>query len=139
MAVSKNIVVVERNSNIELLRIVAMMLVIAHHYVVNSTVRELFNPTCPTLSQIFLQLWGMWGKTAINSFVLITGYFMCRSRLTVSRYMKMLLEIVFYSWTIWFVLILFGYETFTWRGVIDRLLLREITANQDGGFMAGFM
>lgn len=128
-----------RNSNIELLRIVAMLAIIAHHYVVNSTVTSLFNPLHPTANQIFLQLWGMWGKTAINVFVLITGYFMCESRLTVKRYCKILFEIIFYSWVMWFVLSAFGYETITWKGAFNRLILRDITANQDGGFVPGFM
>ena len=87
-----------RNSNIEVLRIVAMLAIVAHHYVVNSTVSQMFDPVYPTLNSMFLQLWGMWGKTAINVFVLISGYFMCRSSLTARRYLKILLEIVFYSW-----------------------------------------
>lgn len=70
-----------RSSNIELLRIVAMLAIVAHHYAVNSTVTSLFDPLHPSANQIFLRLWGMWGKTAINVFVLITGYFMCESRL----------------------------------------------------------
>lgn len=128
-----------RNSNIELLRIVAMLAIIAHHYVVNSTVMRLFDPLHLTVNQIFLQLWGMWGKTAINVFVLITGYFMCESRLTAKRYCKILFEIIFYSWIMWFVLSACGYEAITWKGAFNRLILRNITANQDGGFVPGFM
>lgn len=37
-----------RSSNIELLRIIAMLLIVAHHYVVNSTVMGLFDATHPT-------------------------------------------------------------------------------------------
>ncbi len=128
-----------RNSNVELLRIVAMLAIIAHHYVVNSTVSNLFDPVHPTSNSIFLLLWGMWGKTSINIFVLITGYFMCNKTLTVKRYMKMLLEIIFYSWILWGVLAIFDYETLSWRGALNRLLLLDITANQNGGFVPGFM
>lgn len=128
-----------RSSNIELLRIVAMLAIVAHHYVVNSTVTSLFDPLHPTANSIFLQLWGMWGKTAINVFVLITGYFMCESKLTVKRYCKILFEIIFYSWVMWFVLSAFGHETITWKGAVKRLILHDITANQDGGFVPGFM
>lgn len=128
-----------RNSNIELLRIVAMLAIIAHHYVVGSTVMELFDPLHPTANQIFFQLWGMWGKTAINVFVLITGYFMCESRLTAKRYCKILFEIVFYSWIMWFLLSVFGYDTITWKGAINRIFLCGITANPNGSFVGGFM
>ena len=128
-----------RNSNIELLRIVAMLAIIAHHYVVNSTVSQMFDPVYPTLNSMFLQLWGMWGKTAINVFVLISGYFMCRSSLTARRYLKILLEIVFYSWVMWLVLAACGYETLTWKGAVKRLICYGILTQQDNGFVPAFM
>ena len=128
-----------RNSNIELLRIVAMLAIIAHHYVVNSTVTSLFDPLHPSANQIFLQLWGMWGKTAINVFVLITGYFMCESKLTAKRYCKMFFEIIFYSWTMWFMLSAFGYETITWNGMLKRLMIHNVMARQNNGFVSAFM
>jgi len=127
------------SSNIELLRIVAMLAIIAHHYVVNSTVTGLFDPMHPTVNSIFLQLWGMWGKTAINVFVLITGYFMCESKLTAKRYCKILFEIIFYSWVMWLVLAVFGYETISWKGAIKRLIMHNIMTKQDGGFVPAFM
>jgi surface polysaccharide O-acyltransferase-like enzyme len=116
-----------------------MLAIIAHHYVVNSTVMSLFDPLCPTANQIFLQLWGMWGKTAINVFVLITGYFMCEKKLTAKRYCKMLFEIIFYSWVVWLVLSVFGYETLTWKGAIKRLLVYNVMTKQNGGFVPAFM
>lgn len=128
-----------RNSNIELLRIVAMLAIVAHHYVVNSTVMYLFDPILPTTNSIFLQLWGMWGKTAINVFVVITGYFMCQRKLTAKRYLKILLEIVFYSWIMWLVLAVCGYETLSWTGALKRLFCYSILTNQDGGFVPAFM
>lgn len=56
-----------RNSSIELLRIVAMLAIVAHHYVVNSTVTSLFDPLHPTVNQMFLQIYGMWGKAGLIS------------------------------------------------------------------------
>lgn len=128
-----------RSSNIELLRIVAMLAIVAHHYVVNSTVWELFDPFRPTANSIFLQLWGMWGKAAINVFVLITGYFMCQSRLTAKRYLKILLQIIFYSWVMWFVLTAFGYEHLSLGGAVKRLYCHYILTCQDNGFVPAFM
>lgn len=65
-----------RNSNLELYRIIVMLLIVAHHSVWHSEIM-------PTLSQdpfcaksIFYYVLGMWGKTGIDCFVLITGYFM---------------------------------------------------------------
>lgn len=81
----------------------------------------------------------MWGKTAINVFVLITGYFMCESKLTVKRYCKILFEIIFYSWVMWFILSAFGYETITWKGAVKRLMVHNVMAKQNGGFVPAFM
>lgn len=66
----------KRSSNLELLRIIAMVAIVSHHYVVNSGITNHFDYANITPNMIFLQLWGMWGKTAINIFVMITGYFM---------------------------------------------------------------
>lgn len=70
----------ERESGIELLRIVAMLMIIAHHFVNNSGISHLYDYSHPSWRMFFLVVWGMWGKTAINAFVLITGYFMCEGR-----------------------------------------------------------
>lgn len=55
------------------------------------------------------------------------------------RYLKILLEIVFYSWVMYFVLAFFGHETLTWAGICNRLFLRYVLSNQDGGFVPGFL
>ena len=116
-----------------------MLAIVAHHYVVNSTVWQLFDAVHPTANSIFLQLWGMWGKTAINVFVLISGYFMCQSKLTAKRYLKILLQIIFYSWVMWFVLAAFGYEYLSWGGAAKRLCCYGILTHQDNGFVPAFM
>lgn len=67
-----------RNSNIELYRIIVMILIVAHHYMGHSELISLMSEN-PTSSQtVMLALIGMWGKTGINAFVLITGYFPCK-------------------------------------------------------------
>lgn len=42
-----------RKSNIELLRIVLMLLIIAHHYVVNSGLTEVFDYQAPSMKMYF--------------------------------------------------------------------------------------
>ena len=128
-----------RDSNIELLRIVAMLSIVAHHYVVNSSVMQFFDSVQITANSTFLLLWGMWGKTAINVFVLITGYFMCCSRLTARRYLKILFEIIFYSWVMWFALAAMGYETLGWIAALKKLVCHNILTRQNNGFTPAFM
>ena len=70
----------ERDSNFELFRIVLMLLIVAHHYVVNSGISQLYDFNHITVNMIFHQLFGFAGKIGINCFVFITGYFMIKSQ-----------------------------------------------------------
>lgn len=114
-----------------------MLAIIAHHYVVNSTATKLYDLGNPSLSQYFLQVWGMWGKTAINSFILISGYFLCKQRLTWQRYVKLLAQIYFYGFTIMFIFALSGYEPLTLKMVVLKTV--GIFKGIGNGFTASFL
>jgi peptidoglycan/LPS O-acetylase OafA/YrhL len=69
-----------RNSNLELYRIISMMMIVAHHYVVNSGLTGEGGPLLTDFTSgksLFLSVFGAWGKTGINCFLMITGYYMC--------------------------------------------------------------
>lgn len=105
-----------RNSNLELYRIIVMLLIVAHHFVVNSGLTSAgglmeTNPT--TANTLYLWLFGMWGKTGINCFLLITGYFMCKSTITIKKFIKLMLWIYVYRIIIFLVFLGTGYETFS--------------------------
>ena len=90
---------IERYSNIEFLRIVSMLLIVAHHYVVNSKLLKTGSPVLEanfSAKLIFLFVFGAWGKIAINCFVMITGYFMCPSQITAKKLAKLVCEFMFY-------------------------------------------
>lgn len=112
----------ERNSNLELYRIIVMLLIVAHHYVVNSGLLPLMAENPNSADSIFLYLFGMWGKTGINCFVLITGYFMCQSQITVRKALQLLLEVEFYSLVIYLVFVFSGYEIFSVKELIKHIL-----------------
>lgn len=102
-----------RSSNLELYRIICMFLIVAHHYVVNSGVMELMNEDSSSANSIFLYIFGMWGKTAINCFLMITGYFMCTSKITLKKFLKLILWIYFYKLIIYVIFVMTGYESIT--------------------------
>lgn len=87
-----------RSSNLELMRVILMFLIVVHHSVVNSGVMNGWesNPGAP--GSLVLVLLGMWGKTCINPFVLVTGYFMCKRSLSAKKSLKLLLQVAF-----WFI------------------------------------
>ena len=54
-----------RESNIELYRIVLMLPIIAHHYVVNSGLLEIIYENPLSGKSFFLFIFGAWGKVGI--------------------------------------------------------------------------
>lgn len=105
----------ERDSNLELYRIIVMLFIVAHHYVVNSGLMPLMLGDSLSVNSIFLFTFGMWGKTGINCFVLITGYFMCKSSTSVSKFLKLLIEVELYNIFFFTLFWITGYETFSYK------------------------
>lgn len=111
-----------RRSNLELYRILVMLLIVMHHYVVNSgLIGEMHaQPTAP--QSVFLYFMGMWGKTCINCFVLITGWFMCKKEITLRKFLKLLLWVEFYNVAIGGIFLLTGYNGYSVRDFLWALL-----------------
>ena len=128
-----------RDSNIEIFRIVTMWLIIAHHYVVNSGLIDVGGPIYSSpmsSSSLFLLLFGAWGKIGINCFVLITGYFMCKSHITVKKFIKILLAVMFYRLVINTIFWITGYAPFTLKNFIMVLFpVTSVTQNFTGTYL----
>lgn len=86
-----------RSSNFELFRIILMIFIIAHHYVVNSGLTTLINVQSLDWNILFLQFWGFGGKIAINCFILITGFFMIKGGWRRRKAITLYAEIKFYK------------------------------------------
>lgn len=132
-----------RSSNIELYRILVMLLIVAHHYVVNSGLMNVDGPlfSNPTSSNTyFYLLLGMWGKTGINCFVLITGFFMCYSNITLRKYLKLYLEVKFYRYVILFIFAYFGMTAISGVNLLKSILpFSSITDSFTNAYMAFFL
>ena len=89
-----------------------MLVIVAHHYVVNSGLMYCIQNDYPSFKSIFLLILGWGGKTGINCFVLITGYYMCKSQITLRKGLKILLEVLFYNFSIYFFFVIYGYSNF---------------------------
>ena len=70
------------------------LLIVVHRYVVNSGLMTVMKEEPLHIQSIFLYLFGMWRKTSINCFVMIAGYFMCKSHISLRKFMKLLFEII---------------------------------------------
>lgn len=103
----------ERSSNLELYRIVCMLMIVAHHYVVLSGLMGTDGPMRAeplAANSLYLYLFGMWGKTGINCFLMITGYFMCYSSISIRKFLKLYLWVVFYRAALVLFFAVIGYQ-----------------------------
>lgn len=125
-----------RNSNLELYRVIAMILIVAHHYFVNSGLLQSVSVNPLSMKSIYLYWFGMWGKAGINCFVLITGYFMCTSNITLRKFLKLILEIYFYNILVFVVFWICGYESLSQQSIIRLALpVIDVADNFTGCFI----
>ena len=111
----------ERNSNLELYRIIVMLLIVAHHYVVNSGLIQQLQDEPMDIASSAMMLFGAWGKTGINCFVLITGYFMCKSKFTWEKLLKLYVQIVFYTIIIYGIFCVTDHEKLSIHNILWKL------------------
>lgn len=129
----------QRQSNFELYRIVCMFLIIAHHYVGAYGIlggMGLTEDSPSSANSIYLHLFGMWGKTGINCFVLITGYFMCQRSISLRKFLKLYLWIITYSVTISAILLVTGRMQFSYQLLLQ---LFPITKIHSDNFVSAFL
>lgn len=111
----------KRESNIELLRILSMVMIIAHHIAVHSGFS--FSTEHVTLNRLWVQWLSLGGKIGVNVFVLISGYFLILSHeIKINKFLKLLLQILTYSVGIYFIFIILGLEPFGIKTFIKNLL-----------------
>lgn len=98
----------QRNSNIELLRIVAMLMIAAYHYSIYSFYAEDLYSSC---GKYFIDLIGNYGKTGVNLFVMISGYYLAKQEFSVKRLLKIAGQLWFYSlFALAIAVFVFGYS-----------------------------
>ncbi len=111
-----------RNSNLELFRIIVMLLIVAHHYVVNSGLLSVMAENPTSAKSMFLYLFGWAGKTGIDCFVLITGYFMCKSDISLRKFLKIFGAYYFYKVLFFCIFAVIGYTELSPKFVIKSLM-----------------
>lgn len=84
----------ERETNFELLRIVAMIMIILHHYVYYGGVAYVYAAGVNRYLGIVLLFIG---KTGVNIFMLISGYFLVNSSFKIKKCLKLIFQVFFYS------------------------------------------
>lgn len=110
-----------RNSNFELLRIILMLFIILGHISVHGGFE--FSTQSITINRLFTQFVELVGAVSVNIFVFISGYFLISSKkFKLSKVLKLLAQMLFYSILIYLIFIIFGLETFSIKNLIKSLL-----------------
>ena len=96
-----------RQSNFELLRIIAMLMIVASHwgwgmYGVNPQGSD---------NIYFYHMFRAFGQVGVNIFIFISGYFLVKSRFKISTVLRLCLEAVFYSLALIFANMIFELNT----------------------------
>lgn len=88
----------ERQSNLELLRIIAMFMVVIYHFAERMSGGGVtFEPSQITFNSIALRILASFGNTGNSIFVLLSGYFLVRSTFNLRRLLRLWAEVFFYS------------------------------------------
>lgn len=117
-----------------------MILIVAHHYVVNSGLFSHIQESSDLINSSTMLIFGAWGKTGINCFVLITGYFMCKSQFTVQKLVKLYLQITLYTIIIYTIFCISGHDTLSPLKVIRTLWpVNSITDNFTACFLIFYL
>lgn len=112
---------INRQSNIELLRVIAMIFIIAHHFSVHGGFN--FSADVTTVNSLWIQFIKIGGKIGVNIFVLISGYFLINTKtVKTSKAFKLWFQIFSYSVFIYMLFVLIGLEPFGKRNFIKQCL-----------------
>ncbi len=85
----------KRYSNLELLRIISIILIIAHHYAVHGFSQAVYLDT--SFNSYILDILSLGGKIGVSCFILLSGYFMINNKFTIKKLWKIVGQVFFYS------------------------------------------
>ena len=116
----------KRNSNIEALRVLSMLLIILLHFFYQGGILKTIKP------QDGIHFYIVWTLEAfalvsVNCFILISGYFLCEAKFKLKKICLLLLQIWFYSVVLYLVCCAFKYDTFNIKTLILVYLFPTIT------------
>lgn len=101
----------QRNSGIELLRIISMCIIVLHHFSVHGGFA--YETTQLSVNRLWTQFISL-GSVGVNIFILISGYFLIDSKgVKLEKLVKLWLQMFFYSTVLYLLLCVFGKAAFS--------------------------
>ena len=108
----------QRNSNIELLRIIAMFMIIASHYPHGLSGTDLGYGA----NRYFYSIFTAFGQVGVGIFLLIMGYFMIDQKMTLKRFLRLYLDVICYSIVVFVLFAAFGRQYITLKLILKSFL-----------------
>lgn len=109
----------KRISKFEILRVIAMYLIVLHHSIVHGALNISLNQLkLHPINAGILSILESGGKIGVFLFVLITGYFMSSSKITLKKLVKLWLPIFFWSEILYLIMEKVAGYAFTAKGLI---------------------
>lgn len=122
----KETISTKRNTNIEILRIIAILLIVISHYSVHNVTNV--NELSFSINKILLQMMTL-GNIGSELFMLITGYYLINSsKIKLSKLFRLWLQIIFYSVGVYILFVLLDLEPFSYTTFIKNFF--PITFNE---------
>ena len=92
----------ERNSNLELLRIISMVLIVMSHSDDWMGLAKTYQTTV-CVNKFITDWLHLGGQIGVGCFLLISGYFMVNQQITLKKILRLWGEVLFYSISVWIV------------------------------------
>lgn len=103
----------ERQSNFELLRIIAILLITFHHIAFNTGILKMNGS-----NRVIADFLVIGGKFGVNIFVLISSYFLCKKNIKFSKIIQLVFQVLFYSLLLYFLALFLFQEEFHLKAAI---------------------
>jgi hypothetical protein len=110
----------KRDSIFEILRILCMVLIVVHHFSVHGNYQIISSSN--VLNIIFIKILQVGGKVGVNTLILISGYFLILGSFKFKKFLKLILEVSFYSISIYLLFVIFGNELFSFNKLFSLII-----------------
>lgn len=111
---------ISRDTNFELLRIIAMLMIVTLHFNCHGKVMYYVEPFSKKYYYTFFIEYA--SLIAVNLYVMISGYYMIKSKFKAKKIIKIYLQVLFYSGFIYLLLLSLGQVKFSKTELINSLL-----------------
>ena len=112
--------IIQKESNIELLKVISIFLIILHHYCIHNSYAGDLNLSNINFNLLLTRIFSF-GKFANHIFIIVTGYFMINKNIKYTKIIKLVFEMYFYS-----ILIFLIFKIFNIVPLGDKDLIKSI-------------